>query len=157
MRQEQVRASVTSSGAPAFCKTVRSLASEVQKFLSFSGFSAYTPAQPGHVFDVRFDPATGKATWTDLTFDLGDQPVLDVALDTATGDLYAATDFGVDRLVAGASSWITAADYLPKTAVYALTLASGKKAGDRVLYAATHGRGAWRTELPDVKQKGGKG
>src|SRR4051794_8369153 len=120
--------------------------------VSFSGFAAYTPAQPGHVFDVRFNPATGTATWTDLTFDLGDQPVLDVAFDTATGDIYAATDFGVDRLVAGSSSWSTAADDLPKTAVYALTLASGKKAGDRILYAATHGRGAWRAELPDVKK-----
>ena len=69
--------------------------------VSFSGFSAYTPSQPGHVFDVRFDPATGKAAWTDLTFDLGDQPVLDVALDSATGDIYAATDFGVARLVRG--------------------------------------------------------
>ena len=78
--------------------------------------------------------------------------MLDVALDSATGDLYAATDFGVDRLMAGTTSWITAADGLPKTAVYALTLAPGKKAGDRVLYAATHGRGAWRALLPDVKR-----
>jgi hypothetical protein len=124
--------------------------------VSFSGFSAYTPSQPGHVFDVRFDPATGKAAWTDLTFDLGDQPVLDVALDSATGDIYAATDFGVARLVRGSGSWITAADDLPKTAVYGLTLAPGRKPGDRLLYAATHGRGAWRAELPDVKQKNGR-
>jgi hypothetical protein len=121
--------------------------------VSFSGFSAYTPAQPGHVFDVEFNQTTGAATWTDLTFDLGDQPVLDVALDPATGDIYAATDFGVDRLVPGSGTWITAADDLPKTAVYALTLAPGKHRGDRLLYAATHGRGAWRAELPDVKQK----
>jgi hypothetical protein len=120
--------------------------------VSFSGFSAYTPSQPGHVFDVRFNPATGKATWTDLTADLGDQPVLDVALDSATGDIYAATDFGVARLVSGQSSWTTAASGLPNTAVYALTLSPGKKAGDRLLYAATHGRGAWRAELPDVKK-----
>src|SRR4051812_3146868 len=120
--------------------------------VSFSGFSAYTPSQPGHVFDVRFNQATGKATWTDLTADLGDQPVLDVALDSATGDIYAATDFGVARLVSGQSSWTTAASGLPNTAVYALTLSPGKKAGDRLLYAATHGRGAWRAELPDVKK-----
>ncbi|MDX6475235.1 MAG: hypothetical protein QOH95_746, partial [Gaiellaceae bacterium] len=121
--------------------------------VSFSGFAAYTPGQPGHVFDVKFNPVTGTATWTDLTADLGDQPVLDVALDTPTGDIYAATDFGVDRLIRGTGTWITAADNLPKTAVYALTLSPGKHTGDRLLYAATHGRGAWRAELPDVKQK----
>ena len=81
--------------------------------------------------------------------------MLDVALDSATGDIYAATDFGVARLVRGSGSWITAADDLPKTAVYGLTLAPGRKPGDRLLYAATHGRAAWRTELPDVKQKNG--
>ena len=36
-------------------------------------------------------------------------------------------------------------------AVYGLTLAGGKKPGDRVLYAATHGRGVWRLQLPDAK------
>ena len=106
------------------------------------------------MFDVRFDPATGKATSTDLTFDLGDQPVPDVALDAATGDIYAATDFGVARRLAkGSGPWITGADDQPKTAVYGLTLAPGRKPGDRLLYAATHGRGAWRTEFPDVKRR----
>ena len=76
-----------------------------------------------------------------------------MALDTATGDIYAATDFGVDRLISGSSTWITAADDLPKTAVYALTLAPGSHRGDRLLYAATHGRGAWRAELPEIKPK----
>jgi hypothetical protein len=90
--------------------------------------------------------------WTDLTKDLGDQPVLDVAYDSATGDVYAATDFGVARLVSGATSWVAAAGDLPKTAVYALTLTNGKNPGDRLLYAATHGRGAWRTDLPSVKK-----
>jgi len=118
--------------------------------VSFSGFAAYTPGQPGHVFDVTFNGTT--ATWKDITYDLGDQPVLDVAYDTATGDVYAATDFGVARLVAGTTSWITAADGLPKTATYALTLVAGKNPGDRLLYAATHGRGAWRTDLPSVKK-----
>jgi hypothetical protein len=37
-------------------------------------------------------------------------------------------------------------------AVYGLTLAGGKKASDRVLYAATHGRGVWRIQLPKVKK-----
>jgi hypothetical protein len=120
--------------------------------VSFSGYNAYTPTTPGHVFDVRFNPGTGTATWTDLSYDLGDQPVLDVAFDAATGDVYASTDFGVNRLAKGTTTWIPAADGLPPVAVYDLTLTpGGKKTTDRVLYAATHGRGAYRIQLPKVK------
>ena len=119
--------------------------------ISFSGYSAYTPTTPGHVFDVLYNPAAGTATWTDLTGDLGDQPVTDVAFDAATGDIYASTDFGVDRRPAGVSSWIPAADKLPPVAVYALTLVPGTKQGSRLLYAATHGRGAFRLDLPKSK------
>jgi hypothetical protein len=122
-------------------------------FVSFSGFVAYTPAQPGHVFDVRYNPGTGTATWTDLTYDLGDQPILDVQYDGPTGDLFVATDFGVDRLAAGDTSWFPAADGLPKTAVYALTLALHPNESERILYAATHGRAAWSSILPKVKKQ----
>jgi hypothetical protein len=52
------------------------------------------------------------------------------------------------RLPAGGSSWARAADGLPKVAVFELSLTGGKKAGDRTLYAATHGRGAYRIALP---------
>src|SRR5215204_1131435 len=61
---------------------------------------------------------------------------------------YAAHDYGVLRLPAGGSSWVRAADGLPKVAVFELSLTGGKKAGDRTLYAATHGRGAYRIDLP---------
>jgi len=120
-------------------------------FVSFSSYEAYTPGQPGHVFEVRYDPATGTAAWTNISYDIGDQPVTDVEYDSASGDLYAATDFGVLRLVKGGTSWIMAAVGLPPVAVYDLTLAAGKHSAGRVIYAATHGRSIWRTELPKVK------
>lgn len=115
-------------------------------WVSFSGYEAYTPGQPGHVFDVRVNPASGAATWTDLTGNLGDQPITDLVRDDATGDLYAATDFGVLRRPSGAPDWEQAAGGMPPVAVYGLTISSG----GRVLYAATHGRGAWRVKLPDA-------
>ena len=65
--------------------------------------------------------------------------------------LYVGTDFGVWELAHGTTSYAPASGGLPTVAVYGLTLAGGKKAGDRVLYAATHGRGVWRLQLPDVK------
>jgi hypothetical protein len=117
-------------------------------YVSFSGYNAYTPATPGHVYKAVYNPATGTATWTNLDNGLGDLPILDVELDPATGDLYAAHDYGVLRLSAGGSSWVRAADGLPKVAVFELSLTGGKKAGDRTLYAATHGRGAYRIDLP---------
>ena len=57
------------------------------------------------------------------------------------------TDFAVLRLKKNASSWVPAADGLPTVAVYGLTLTNGRKGTDRVIYAATHGRGAYRLVL----------
>jgi hypothetical protein len=121
-------------------------------FVSFSGYNAYTPATPGHVYKAVYNPATGTATWMNLDGNLGDLPILDIEVDPATGDLYAAYDYGVLRLPAGASAWVRAADGLPKVAVFELSLTGGKKAGDRTLYAATHGRGGYRIALPDRKE-----
>ena len=113
-------------------------------WISYSGYEAYTPGEPGHVFEVRYNPATGTASFTDRSHDIGDQPVTGIALFGATGDVYAATDFGVLRLSSGASHWETAGSGLPTSAVYGLTLSQS----GNVLYAATHGRGAWALTLP---------
>ena len=78
-------------------------------YISFSGYEAYSPGQPGHVFKAVFNPATGTATWTDLSHDLGDLPITDVELDAATGDLYASFDWGVLRLRNGGTNWVEAA------------------------------------------------
>jgi hypothetical protein len=126
-------------------------ADKFHAIVSFSGYAAYTPGQNGHVFDVRFNPGTGTATWTDLTSNLGDQPVTDVVYDGATGDIYAATDFGVDRLPQGSTTWEVAGRDQSGAAVYGLTFLP-RKNGERFLYAATHGRGAWRLDLPKPKK-----
>jgi hypothetical protein len=115
--------------------------------VTFNGYDVSTPTTPGHVFDVMVNPATGAATWKDISYDIGDQPVTDAVLDTATGDLYISTDFSVYRLVNGTNTWIPAADGIPTVQVSGLTLGAGKKDGERLLYAATHGRGAFRLRL----------
>lgn len=112
-------------------------------FVSFSGYSAYTPKTPGHVFDVTYDPTTGKATWKDISYGLDDAPITSIAYDDLKGDIYIATDFGVNVLQANSTTWMPAAPGLPMVAVYGLTISSTS----RVLYAATHGRGAWRLNL----------
>jgi hypothetical protein len=115
-------------------------------FISFSGYNAYATASgtaTGHVFDVHFDPTGHTATWTNIDHNLGDLPVTGIALDSNRGDLFVSTDFGVDILPSGGSTWAPAGGGLPPVATYGLTIDSTA----RILYAATHGRGAWRLVL----------
>jgi hypothetical protein len=112
-------------------------------YVSFSGYNAYTPATTGHVFDVTYNPTTGKATWKDISHNLGDQPITGVAYDSQKGIIYASTDFGVLKLEGRSSWWVPAANGLPRAAVYGMSLSDS----GRVLYAATHGRGAWKLKL----------
>ncbi len=115
-------------------------------FISFSGYNAYATASgtaTGHVFDVHYNSITHVATWTNIDNNLGDEPITDIALDSKTGDLFVSTDFGVDMLKSGATTWTPAAGSLPPVAVYGLTIDSNA----RVLYAATHGRSAWSLKL----------
>jgi hypothetical protein len=112
-------------------------------WVSFNGFNSVTPATPGHIFEVVYNPVSGTATWTNLDHDLGDIATTDLVRDDVTGDLYAANDFGVLRLEAGTTSWTLAAGGMPNVAVSGLTVLPT----ERVLFAATHGLGAWRLDL----------
>jgi hypothetical protein len=115
--------------------------------VTYSGYNTTTPLQPGHIFDVVFNPGLGTAVWTDISNDFGDFPALDSVFDPTTGDVFVSHDFGVARLVAGTTTWTNAADGIPTVTVSGLTLANGKKPGERLLYAATHGRGAYLLRL----------
>jgi hypothetical protein len=112
-------------------------------WISYSGFSSNTPGTPGHLFEVTYNPNDGTATWVDRSYDFGDQPVTDVVRDDVRGDLYASTDFGVLLLAAGTTSWVEAATGMPNVEVAGLTIVPRA----RILYAATHGQGAWRLNL----------
>ena len=114
-------------------------------WISYSGYNTTIGSvAPGHVFDVRYDAGAGTATWTDLSHDLQDLPVTDLVRDDPTGDLYAATDFGVLRLAAGATSWTVAGSGLPIVETAGLTISTSS----RRLYAATHGMRVWFINLP---------
>jgi hypothetical protein len=116
-------------------------------WISYSGYNFNTPSQPGHVFEVTYNPATPDATWTSLDNPGGtafpDFPATAIARDS-NGDLYVANDFGVMLLANGSTSWATAGTGLPMVEVAGLTIVPSA----RVLYAATHGRSAWKLTLP---------
>ncbi|HEV2235594.1 MAG TPA: hypothetical protein VGR57_02940, partial [Ktedonobacterales bacterium] len=114
-------------------------------WISYSGYNYLTPAQPGHVFEVTV--SGGTATWNNLDGGLGplgDLPVTGLVRDDVTGDLYAATDFGVLVLDNGTTTWKAAGTGMPNVEVTGLTIVPGA----RVLYASTHGRSAWELKLP---------
>ncbi|HWR15114.1 MAG TPA: hypothetical protein VN577_09805 [Terriglobales bacterium] len=113
-------------------------------WISYNGYNASAGSIPGHIFQVTFNPATNTATWVNLDNNLGDIPLTDVAFDSATGDLFVGTDFGVYALAAGTTTWTLAAPGMPNVEVASITLVPNS----RILYAATHGLGAWRLNLP---------
>jgi len=112
-------------------------------WISYNGYNVNTPTQPGHVFEVTWT-GTGAATWVDRSLNLPDFPITAIARDDVTGDLYAASDFGVKKLSNGATSWVVAGSGLPMVEVAGLTIVPEA----RILYAATHGRSAWALTLP---------
>jgi hypothetical protein len=127
-------------------------------FVSYSGYNAYAAAAataPGHVFEVTYNPVTHTATWSDISYDVGDQPVTGIAYDGQGGNLYISTDWGVLQLQKHnhSSTWAQAAPGLPLGAVYGITIAPS----GRVMYAATHGRSAWSLDLSGDKDGNGNG
>lgn len=113
-------------------------------WISYSGFNAATPATPGHLFEVAYDPVAGTATWNDRSYDFSDIPMTGVVRDDSTGDLYVASDFGVFLLASGSTSWTLAAPGMPNVEVAGLTIVPSV----RKIYAATHGLSAWSLQLP---------
>jgi hypothetical protein len=112
-------------------------------WISYNGYNVNTPTLPGHVFEVTWNGA-GAATWVDRSYNLPDFPITAVVRDDVTGDLYAASDFGVMKLPNAAATWTVAGSGLPMVEVAGLTIVPSV----RVLYAATHGRSAWSLQLP---------
>jgi len=120
-------------------------------WISYSSYSSLTPATPGHVFVVTYDPnangGTGDATWKSLDGSGGtafpDFPATGIARD-ANGDLYVSNDWGVLMKAVGSPDWVVAGSGLPMVEVAGLTIVPSA----RKLYAATHGRSAWVLTLP---------
>jgi len=101
-------------------------------YATFSGFSASTPAAPGHVFVSK--NGLGAATWTNISGDLPDIPVNAIVVDQ--GAIYVGTDIGVFRTVDGGAHWTQLNNGLPNVAVFGLAMDRTGK-----IVAATHGRG----------------
>lgn len=111
--------------------------------VSYSGFSALTPATPGHIFRVTIDPSTGGVTFVSLDYDLGDLPINTIAFDHLRGDLYAATDFGPLVLRRASTQWAVAGAGFPEVVMVDLKIVPERG----VLVAATHGLGVFTLKI----------
>jgi photosystem II stability/assembly factor-like uncharacterized protein len=110
--------------------------------LGLNGFSRRYTDGPGAGLGHVYESTDGGANWSDVTENLPDIPVNDVVV-LQDGSLAVATDLGVVYRGAHETQWTRLGTGLPTTTVMDLSVGP-----DGSLYAATHGRGIWRVELP---------
>lgn len=115
-------------------------------WISYSGYSSKTPDTPGHVFEVTFDPTTGTGTFTNLDGHkingFGDIPANSLIV-TNRGTIYVGTDYGLVLKEPNSPVWKRAPAGLPNVNVADLVYVPERD----VLYAATHGQGAWQLKV----------
>jgi len=112
-------------------------------FVSIMGFTGGS----GHVWQT-----TNASSWTDFTGNgsnaLPDSPVNALLIDASTHTIYAATDVGVFESSSIAPGWTEvgpgagANGFLPNVAVTGLAMFDA--GGQKLLRAATYGRGIWQ-------------
>jgi hypothetical protein len=117
-----------------------------------TGQTAYAAVMGFHVGHV-FKTNNAGAAWTDFTGPLPDAPVNSLFVDSQAAVVYAGTDVGVFATPTAAANWTevgplaqaTNSGYLPNVPVSALRLFSAN--GQKLLRAATYGRGVWQYAL----------
>lgn len=113
-------------------------------WITYSGYNSKTPATPGHVFEVLYNPAA--STFANLDGHringYGDIPAQAVIV-TNRGTFYVANDYGVVVKEPNSTVWKMAPAGLPSMLVADLVYVPEKDA----LYAATHGQGVWQLKV----------
>ena len=106
-------------------------------FVAFSGY------REGDDSANVWETTDGGTTWANISGNLPNAPVEMITYDQPSGQLYAATDFGVFYLKNGKKNWSRLGTGLPNTSVLDVKLT-----GDgQTLYAATFGRSVWQVPL----------
>lgn len=107
---------------------------------AYATFATYVS---GHVYKTT----DRGANWTDISGDLPNHKVNDIAVDPDVPDtLYIATERGVYSTVDGGSTWSPLGVGLPNVTVAAIKL----HRPTRILRAATYGRSVWDLQLAMV-------
>jgi photosystem II stability/assembly factor-like uncharacterized protein len=133
------------TGSPLPNRTITRIivdpASSSRAWVLASGYASNTPATPGHVF---FTSNRG-ASWSNSSGNLPDLPVSAGIVNPANPNhVVVGTDLGIFETTNGGTSWQQQNTGLANVSVSDLDL----RAADNVLFAATHGRGMYRTTGP---------
>jgi photosystem II stability/assembly factor-like uncharacterized protein len=107
-------------------------------YVAFSGY------REGDESANVWETTDGGDSWENISGNLPNAPVEMITYDQPTGQLYAATDFGVFYLKNGKKNWARLGAGLPNTPVLDVKL-SGDGA---TLFAAKFGRSVWKVALP---------
>jgi photosystem II stability/assembly factor-like uncharacterized protein len=93
-----------------------------------------------------FKTENGGTDWVNISYDLPNIPVNCVVLDEKSSNhtLYLGTDLGVYTIADGATEWEPFLQNLPNVIVGELEIDYESSE----MYAATFGRGIWKTEIP---------
>ncbi len=90
-----------------------------------------------------FHTIDGGLTWSNISYNLENVPVMDILYDYANHQIYIATDIGPYYMDYDGTSWSKMGEF-PQTIT--TNLALSKTTGK--LFASTWGRGLWETEIP---------
>ena len=94
-----------------------------------------------------FSSQDGGKAWKNISYNLPNIPVNDIAYVTGSyDDLYVATDLGVYHKSKGDRYWTCYSTDLPYTQVFDLEIQYATQS----LFAATYGRGIWRSPLAET-------
>lgn len=105
----------------------------------YSGFNTNTPSTLGHVFLTT----NRGASWRDISSNLPDIPINAALIDSADQTYFViGTDLGIFESADGGASWGQQPEGMGNVVVSDLDLRT-----DRMLFAATHGRGMFRRPL----------
>ena len=107
-------------------------------YVAFSGY------REGDESANVWETTDGGDSWQNISGNLPNAPVEMITYDQPSGQLYAATDFGVFYLKNGKKDWARLGTGLPNTPVLDVKL-SGHGS---TLFGATFGRSVWKIALP---------
>jgi hypothetical protein len=87
----------------------------------------------------------GGNSWTNISGTLPNVPIRAIELQDGGGDrLYIGTEIGIFYRAAGMTDWVYFSNNMPNVPIFDLRISGA------YIYAGTHGRGIWRSELYSV-------
>ncbi|MDI6765961.1 MAG: T9SS type A sorting domain-containing protein [Bacteroidota bacterium] len=109
-------------------------------FVGYSGYNTNTPATPGHIFRS----SNRGTSWQDISGDLPDIPANTILINPLnTNHIIIGTDLGIYEINNGGINWIQQNSGMANVSVADLDLNDYG-----YLFAATHGRGMFKSSRP---------